>query len=153
MSTDARPYPFDLAAIRKGDVIPSSELVPIIGVPVDHKDYNLGLMELATWAERELAASHRPMVVSCENGTLKFHTDESAVAYTNKQFRSGARRMVRNHRRALQIDARNLSADDRQKLNRQLVIQGAALVAQNASIAEAKRLLAIQATQGEPALT
>lgn len=145
---DCTKYPFDIEKVAKGDVVGVAILEPYLGVPFDHKDYQLGLNELALEVESQLDRLGRGIVVSCVKGELTFHEDTGASRLSRHLFRSGLRRMVRSHRRLLKVDPTALGPADRAQHERACVVQGAIL----AGVVEARRSVLVPYRRNTPGL-
>jgi hypothetical protein len=145
---DCTKYPFDIEKVAKGDVVGVAILEPYLGVPFEHKDYQLRLNELAAEVEAQLDRLGRGVVVSCVKGELAFHDDPAASKLTQHLFRSGLRRMVRNHRRLLKVDPTGLDQCERARHDRACVVQGAIL----AGVAEARRAALVPYRRNTPGL-
>lgn len=124
-------YPFDFDAMSKGDLIPAEVVESIVKIPRTDRQYALKLLGLKEQVEDELEARGRPIVAKCEQDGIRILTDEDARPYTEQQFKIGARKLRRAHLKTCLIDSSNLTVEDRQRLESQMIIQGAKLAAFN----------------------
>lgn len=138
-------YPFDYDSLSKGDMIAAEVVEEIVKLPRTHVHFNLRALALKQQVESELDARGRPANVRIEKGGLKILTDEEARPYSEQQFREGVRKIKRAHLRACIIDQGNLNEEDKQRLQGQILIQGA----QIAAMRKAKRKLLPEAHKSD----
>jgi hypothetical protein len=77
-------YDIDVTTLEKGQVIPVHEVVRIIGVPFEHRRYNLEMMRLREYIMLERMRLQRPISVKSERGALIINTDAQASLYHHK---------------------------------------------------------------------
>lgn len=125
----AEKYPLDYDLLKKGDLIPPEHVETVVKMSRTSPQYGLKVLAFKQQIESELEARGRPMVLKCEKGGLKVLTDEEARPYTEQQFRQHQHGLRRAHMRTCVIDSSNLSSEDRQRLESQILAQGAKLAA------------------------
>lgn len=147
---EVRYHPIDFDALRKGDVITVEQLERITGYQYGTRKFDLAVLALREQITRELHDRNYPITVASENGSLKILTDEEAAAYNPQMFRHGFRKLLRAHRRLMNVDATQLNSEQREALERNIVVQGKMI-----SAARSSRQIALQshkrATPGLPA--
>lgn len=77
-------YDIDVTSLEKGQVIPVHEVVRIIGVPFEHRRYNLELMRLREYIMLERMRLQQPISIKSSNGALIVNTDAQASLYHHK---------------------------------------------------------------------
>lgn len=129
---DVMKHPIDYDSLRKGDVIPASQIEKITGTKVDHKNYAFRLLRLKERVERELADRGKIWTLSCTNGDLKILTDSEAATYNYVESSHARRKERRCFIRKGAVDVTQLPEDQRPQHERELEIQGKYIQAQNA---------------------
>jgi hypothetical protein len=138
-------YPFDFDSLQKGEFIPPEKIEAIVKLPRDHQYYSLKVLALREQIETELDARGRPVNVKSEKGGLRILTDEEARPYAEGLFNQAARALRRSHLRSCIIDTTNLSDEDKKRLERTIISQGAKL----AAMRKAGRNLSAELMEGQ----
>lgn len=135
----------DTEAIRKGDVISRERFAAIMGLDMvaDHYEIQYAGVAFRGWLARQLEARDYPCTICESKGDTLILTDAEALRYNDRAFRKGNRRMRQANRRASQIDAGNLTREQRQARTRTLQTQGLLLQA----IAEKRREIRAEAVR------
>ena len=131
-------YPLNADKLQKGDTIDQKTIAEFLGVPLNSKAYELGVLALAAKVAKALYRVNRPCTVVVTRrtdplgpGAIRVLTDEEALAYNGRAFKCGLRKSFRKHRKILEIDPSQLSSEGRKNFERTLVVQGAVLVSIN----------------------
>lgn len=135
-------HPLDFDKIKKGDVVAISELEEIFGIDRSDDRFGLRRLGLADRIEREMRDRGKPVSVRTQKGALAILTDPEAAEHNPRSVRLGFRRMIRSHRKSLEVDTTNLSDGQRKTLEHNIVVQ-----AKMISGARDGRRLALKATE------
>jgi len=110
-------YPLDVEKLTKGQLIPAAEVTRLLGVQLgDANAYRLAVLNLQGWIEHESADIGLYLHTCCRGDDIYVLTDEEDVDYQEKQHRIGIRKMMRSHRKAMEIDTALLSPEKQKKL-------------------------------------
>lgn len=141
-------HPLDFDALQKGDALAPETIEKITGFPIGTRRYELGVLQLRQRILRELEDRGRPVTVAVDGGCLRILTDEEAAEYNPHQFRVGFRKLLRAHRRALHVDASQLTAEQRAALERSIVVQSKMISAARATLPGLRRTVEHQGAAG-----
>ncbi len=118
-------YPIDFESIQKGDVITEDVIERAMDCKVGTKQYEFRMMALGAMIWQRTG-----FVVKGQNYTqLRVLTDEEAVPYSAKTFRTGQRKMRRGHVQSQSIDVEELSEDSKRTLRNNIISQSRLLQA------------------------
>jgi len=106
-------YPFDIAALAKGQRIEPDRLEALSGLRRGTPAYAFRLLTWSRWIEDRTAETLRPLLCRISNDGIDIMTDAEASVYLRDQFESGAAKMRRSHRRSALVDIAGL--DDQQR--------------------------------------
>ena len=106
-------YPFDIAALAKGQRIEPDRLERLSGLRRGTSAYAFKLLTWSRWIEDRTAETLRPLLCRISNDGIDIMTDAEASVYLRDQFESGAAKMRRSHRRSALVDIARL--DDQQR--------------------------------------
>ena len=106
-------YPFDIAALTKGQRIEPDKLETLSGLRRGTSAYAFKLLTWSRWIEERTAETLRPLLCRISNDGIDVMTDAEAAEYLRDQFESGAAKMRRSHRRSQLVDIAGL--DDQQR--------------------------------------
>ncbi len=120
----AERFPLDYDAIRKGDMMTKDELARKFNEQPGSDAYRFKLMALQATIERELDDRGRPVTVKIHHEGLCVLTDEMASEHNARQTYLGFRRMLRSHRRNMNVDQSNLAHDQKMEHQRTLIVNG-----------------------------
>lgn len=111
-------YPFDMAALSKGDLIDLPTLEQISG-----KTRGTEAFQFAVLAIQDRINSRTSMTAKiCIDG-LRILTDQEASEYNHTQFRHNVARTIRRHAKTQQVEPSNLSPDDQRRHEARLIGQ------------------------------
>ena len=114
----------DYDAINKGDVIPAEALEELFGCDRESKEFAFQQMSLAGELSRELNARGKGVTVCSSGSQIRILSDNEALEYNSKAFRSGLSKMRKSHDRLMLIDRGNLSVEEQKTHEREVLIQG-----------------------------
>ena len=106
-------YPFDIAALAKGQRIEPDRLETLSGLRRGTPAYAFKLLTWSRWIEDRTAETLRPLLCRISNDGIDVMTDAEASVYLRDQFEGGAAKMRRAHRRSTLVDIGGL--DDKQR--------------------------------------
>ncbi len=131
---EVQTYPLNADKLNKGDTIDQQVIAEYLGVPINSRGYELGVLELAEKIARVLRRAQKPCTVVRTGradpmgaGAIRVLTDEEALIYNGRGFKRGLRQSFRKHARTLEIDPSQLSPQALKNFERNLVVQGAVL--------------------------
>lgn len=115
----------DLDSLKKGDYISAPMLEDLTGLPAGTPEYVFAVLGLKAELERTiLQRNHRRVTMKSEGAGLRILTDSEAADYNIAQIDQSKRRLVRAHRRNLDVDEGQLTAPERQAHYRNLEVGG-----------------------------
>lgn len=117
----AEPYPVNYDKLTKGHLIDAAECERIVGKPRSHPRYSFELLKLRARIMSDMKQRNTPVTVRTVAGGLEVLTDAAASEYNAKQGRQGLRRHMRTHRRNLDVNTANLTADELRAHERRLL--------------------------------
>lgn len=120
----ARVYPLDVGALCKGDYIPESEIVRIVGGTVGTAKFEFGRLKLRDHIEEASADLGAPVQVRVEGDGLRVLTDAEAVARNEQDRRGVVRKLGRTLRRQCRVDRSQLGVEDLRTHERSVLILG-----------------------------
>lgn len=129
-------YPFDIAALGKGQRIEPDKLETLSGLRRGTSAYAFKLLTWSRWIEERTAETLRPLLCRISNDGIDVMTDAEAAEYLRDQFESGAAKMRRSHRRSQLVDIAGL--DDQQRGEHLLEQQRMAMRLQADKVAKRK---------------
>ena len=106
-------YPFEIAALDKGQRIEPERLEALSGLKRGSSAYAFKLLTWSKWIEERTAETHRPLLCRISNDGIEIMTDADASEYLRDQFESGAAKMRRSHRRSVLVDVAGLTEQQR----------------------------------------
>jgi hypothetical protein len=106
-------YPFDIAALAKGQRIEPDRLERLSGLKRGTSAYAFRLLTWSKWIEDRTAETMRPLLCRISNDGIEIMTDADASEYLRDQFESGAAKMRRSHRRSILVDVAGLTEQQR----------------------------------------
>lgn len=127
---EVRRTPIDFDALELGSSISIDKLERILEMSRHLTKFQLAVLNLSTTISKYLTVKHgRFIAVAQVKGELRVLTDSERVEYHEKTMER-ARRDLRNGLRSMQsIDVTNITDDERKKLERQMVVGAAELLA------------------------
>lgn len=135
-------WPLDFDALSKGDIIDSGRLAEITKSQPGTSTYSLRLLQVKEQIERKLLQRDYPVTTKIEGQSLRILTDAEASEYNEQQAEQAVRKAYRSLRRQMNVDVRQLTAEQQTDHGRRLIHQGAIVNA----IRETRRNLRIQAS-------
>ena len=133
-SNEVQTYPLNADKLNKGDTIDQQTIADFLNLPINSKQYELGVLGLREKIKRALRRTEKAYVVVVTKrddpigpGAIRVLTDEEAVRHTGRGFKQGLRRSFRKHAEAREIDPSNLDAETRKQWERSIVVQGSIL--------------------------
>jgi hypothetical protein len=135
---EAVRFPFDYAAVNKGDVFTAEWCADLLGGDPQTQRYQLRLLDLSKELERGLWAVGKRYTVRIRQGGLAVLTDAEAAEFNAARFESLERGMTRSHCRMLAVDEGGLSEVQRSRYHRDLALEGLTLAAIAAARAEVR---------------
>jgi hypothetical protein len=131
-TNEVQTYPLNADKLSKGDTIDQETIANFLGVPRNSKAYELGVMGLADKVRRALANADKAVTVVITRrrdplgpGAIRVLTDAEALRYNGRGFKLGLRKAARKHRKTMDIDPTQLTAEERKHFERSLIVQGA----------------------------
>lgn len=131
-------WPVDIDKLSKGDSIPPEVLGPFFGDSYGSHVYQRKLMAFVADLEVALVSKGKKFVLRCRQGSAAILTDLEASVYTQARFDSHVFGLMRANRRTKRVDATNLPPDERERLSRAVVVQGAVLSVMTRTLADLK---------------
>lgn len=122
-------FPFNYDELQKGMSISAERLEQIVGVPRIHKDYAFKVLAVKERIERELRDRNRVVTVAIIRDCLELLTDEAAAEYNQQQAKIAIRKLGRAHFRNGHVDVTQLTQEQREQHERNLLINGQILTA------------------------
>lgn len=122
-------FPVDFDALNKGDFLDNEQLESILGVLQSHRLFKVKALALAARIEKEMRRRGKPATVTVERDGVLVNPDGKASKHNDRQFRLGARKLSRSHRRQMEVDIRQLEPDEAKRHERSLLVNGAVLQA------------------------
>jgi hypothetical protein len=135
-------WPIDVSSLDKGSVIPQRELETIVRYKVNHPKYQMAIMHLILWIDRQLEADGRVLVVCQHKGDLRVLTDAEAAVYTARQQRKARRTLVKNHTKGMHVDVTQLDDVQRREHDRNLHLNAAYIAGGETNRRKAIKMLA-----------
>ena len=128
---EVQTYPLNAEKLNKGDTIDQETIADFLGMPRNSKAYELGVMGLAEKVRKALSKVDKACTVVVTRrkdplgpGAIRVLTDSEALRFNCRGFKQGLRRAGRKHRRTMEIDASNLTVEERKSFERSLIVQG-----------------------------
>jgi hypothetical protein len=114
-----RKYPIDYDALQKGDELTAEQLRDVLGKKPGTDEFRFAVMSLQALIQEKTG-----LTVKCtsDNG-MRVLTDAEAAEHNRKLFAQNYRAMMFRHSLNAQVDVDNLSADQRSKHDRTLMVQ------------------------------
>ena len=125
----ASRYPFDIEQLRKGEYIEPERCAQIVGGEPGSKEYQLGLLRLGDWIEKESREGARPLHCCIRRDGIYVLLDEEDVDYQDRQGRAGLRRFMRTLWKLREVDVLHLTDTTRRKRDELLCRRGAQIAA------------------------
>jgi len=118
-------FPVDFESLQKGSVLKREYLERVFMVTADHaNEYRFCLLTLRDQIMKELEKQGRPVTVIARHNDLVILTDQEAAAHNPLEFKRGARKMTRAHKRTLAVDISQLSHEEKLRWGRVVMNQG-----------------------------
>ena len=134
MENEIQTYPLNADKLNKGDTIDQATIAEFLGVPINSKAYELGVLALSAKVAKALRRVEKlcTVVVTRRSdplgaGAIRVLTDEEALAYNGRGFKAGLRKSFRKHAHTLEIDPSQLSSQSLKNFERSLIVQGSVL--------------------------
>ena len=102
-------YPIDPNEVEKGTVISAATLEKATGVKRTSRRYQLKLLALCKWIERQKYASGSPMRARIDGDTIRVMEDNEASEYAGARHRAHVRAMLREFVHMQMVDENNLT--------------------------------------------
>lgn len=144
-------YPLDFDTLEKGTVIPREKVEEIMGVKFTSPRYQFKLMALVDMIQRGLKKRGLLWTVVIRGDQVRILTDAEAVEHNQKQTERGRRKMTRAFVRNRAVDVSQLSEEQKQTHERQLLNQGRMLQAMRVALRAIKSEAHQRQTPGLPA--
>lgn len=124
-------YEIDIESIEPGSVLSQSDCDQLFGFSFETNpsDWQLKLVQLSDYVERELHKVHRVLTVVCEGRTVRVLTHEEASIYNQKHFDNAIKKMRKCNRRKQAVDVSSLNEDQRKSHDSGLLRQSRILQA------------------------
>ena len=123
-------FPVDIDALTKGQVLLVEEIENILGCSRSAQpQFALKALGLRNKIAKMLRDRGKPATVVLAKGTIRVLTDAEAVEYNPRQYRHGARKMARAHKRSMDVDPALLTCEQLKKHERSVIVQGCILQA------------------------
>ena len=122
-------FPFNYDELQKGTSISAERLEQIVGVPRTHKDYAFKVLAVKERIERELRDRGKVITIAIIRDSLELLPDEAAARYNKQQNRIGLRKVMRSHNRNMHVDVTQLTQEQREEHDKELLVTGQILSA------------------------
>lgn len=136
MNSEIQTYPLNADKLEKGDTINQAVIADFLGVPLNSKAYELGVLGLADKVRRAMESAGKAVTVVVTRrsdpisaGGIRVLTDSEALRFNSRGFKLGLRRAARKHRKTMDIDPSKLTSEEQRQFERSLVVQGAIMSA------------------------
>lgn len=148
MIAETKPWPFDFAALKKGDVIPADEVERIVQCRRTDRLYSRKVAGLCERVADGILATQQMHVTVCQKeDTIRILTDMEASAYNTRAFREFTGRRLRAHHRLVVVATEYLSNEVRERHRDEVIAQGRILQAEmeeKRRLKEERRMLGIR---------
>lgn len=133
-------YEIDIESIEPGSVLSQSDCDQLFGFSFETNpsDWQLKLVQLSDYVERELHKANRVLTVVCQGHTVRVLTHEEASVYNQKHFDNAIKKMRKCNRRKMAVDVTGFSGDQRKSHDSGLLRQSRILQAVKQSSKDVK---------------
>lgn len=111
----------DVSAIDKGRVFTPAELEEMLGTSQRHRSYAMVITAFASWLETQLRKAGKPLVVCTRRDSVCVLDHAEATVYTARRYKLDRKRAARNVKRAEAIPVDELTVQDRERHERNLI--------------------------------
>jgi len=125
---DAKPFPLDVWALSKGDIISPEECERMAGVKRTHPRYSLRLCSICQLIQRKWSQEKGELVtLTQDHYGIRVCDDNSAVGVNTRVFTVGVRKVHKANRQTAGIDREKLTAEMKVEQERLAIRTGAFL--------------------------
>lgn len=122
MEAKTQYHPIDFDSLHKGQVIPVEVLEEALGIKSNKEQYPLKLLGLKDQIKKHMRSIGSPLTVKVRKKELHILMDAQATEYNFNWQKRRLRSSIEFHRQLLEVDSKNLTADEKRIHERRMLV-------------------------------